>query len=111
MVGGQRGEEVAEDADDVRVGPVVQNHAEEVGVGADHGLGLEEVVRLEGDARADGRGGVGEGVVGQRNGVGEVLDYEAELGECGGEGERGVAVGSADLGLFCQYSSNIKLWG
>ena len=75
----------------------MQDHAEEVdGCGAD-GLRGEEVVGLRGYAGADGGGLRGEDAGAVGDCVGEVLDDEAELGECGCEGDGGAAGGAADL--------------
>ena len=75
----------------------MQDHAEEVDGCGRVGLRGEEVVSLGLDAGADGGGLRGEGGGAVGDCVGEVLDDEVEVGECGGEGDGGVACGAADL--------------
>ncbi len=76
--------------------PVVQDHAQEVEVCVFSfgGLRGEEVVAEEGDSRSElsGQSGLGGGDC-----VGEVLNDEVELWECGGDGDGGVATGAADV--------------
>lgn len=77
----------------MRVGPVVEDVAEEVGVGAD-GLGREEVMLHKDDA---GPQLGGDGVGGSTDHVREVLDGEGEVGVREGEGDADVAAGAADI--------------
>lgn len=76
----------------------MQDDPEEVnGCGFLDGLRGEEIVGLGRDPGAD-RGRLRrEGEDAVANGVGEVLDDEAELGERRGEGDGGAARGAADL--------------
>lgn len=92
--GREGGDGGAQDADDVGVGPVVEDVAEEVDGGGADGLRGEEVVGHEGDAGGDGGG---DGVARAADHVGEVLDDEAEVGVGLGEGEGDVAAGAADV--------------
>ena len=78
----------------MRVGPVVEDVAEQVHVRAGHGLREEEVVRHEGDSGREGRG---DGVGGAADHVREVLDDEGEVGVRLGEGDADVAAGTADV--------------
>ena len=79
----------------MRVGPVVEDVAEQVDGRPPDGLREEEVVRHEGDAGAEvGGDGVGGGA---GDHVGEVLDDEVEVRVGLGEGDADVAAGAADV--------------
>lgn len=98
----ERGNEVLDELDDVLVGPVEQDGAEHVEVGAVVGLRVVEVVSDEGDAVLVFRG---EHFFALSGGAGEVLYDELQLGVGGGNGEGDVAVGAAELGrVSIEYS-------
>ena len=97
------GDEVFEDQGRFCRGPVVDDHAEQINVCVLDWLRGEEVVPLEGDAGGDCRRERGQVRLGAAEGVGEILHDELEVGEGVGEGNAGVAAGTADLNLICKY--------
>ena len=100
----QRRDRRPQDLDHVRVGPVVEDVAEQVHVGRFHGLREEEVVRHE----FDPVGYVGgDGVLGRADHVREFLDDEVKVGVCLGEGDADVAAGAADVDYDALFSAVI----
>ncbi|KAL1844072.1 hypothetical protein VTK73DRAFT_2658 [Phialemonium thermophilum] len=106
----QRRHQAAQDARRVLVGPVVQHQLDEVDVGADDGLRLEEVVRLEGHAAPRGQVGGHKGAEGGLDG-GLVLDDDLEPGERADERDGVVARGSADLWMLAAAGTTEKYEG
>jgi hypothetical protein len=90
----QRGAQLLHDLDGFCVGPVVQDHLEEVDVCGDR-LRVEEVMLAEGDA-----GGEGGGDLGGEDGATfvEIFHGYGEGRVGGSQGEGVVAAGAADLG-------------
>jgi hypothetical protein len=93
----QRRNQCSQDLDCILIGPVVHAPANEIHISL-HILLCEEIVDLERDAGLK-RFGDGGDVLGRYHG-GEFLYDEFDLGECGGDGEGGVALGAAHLGLL-----------
>lgn len=91
----QRRDQISQDLDAVQIRPIVKDVAEEIDIGALDGLGLEEIMRRELDARLEFHGDGAEHV--GRAHAGQVLDDEVELGEFLGDGEGDVALGAAEL--------------
>jgi hypothetical protein len=92
------GDEGLKEADAVFVGPVPEDVSEHEGddvAGGGGGLRFEHVALVEFDA---GLKGWGEGLLALgEEGLGDVLDFEGEGGELGGEGGGEVAVAAADV--------------
>ena len=89
----QRRDRRPQDLDDVRVGPVVEDVAEQIRVRLAR-LRLEEIVLRE----LDPAGHVGgHGVLGAADHVGEILHDEAQMVVGLGEGDADVASGAADV--------------